>query len=77
MIYAAGTDKGLLRDINEDSYMIIPGCSETSCPSSLPTGLAGTTAEVASRMAVEYIGTILVLKGCFDSGNMSEGSKRW
>ncbi|MFY9568115.1 MAG: Stp1/IreP family PP2C-type Ser/Thr phosphatase [Acetivibrionales bacterium] len=54
--YAAGTDKGLLRDINEDSYMIIPGCSDTFCAFVIADGLGGhNCGEIASRMAVEYI----------------------
>jgi serine/threonine protein phosphatase PrpC len=73
LIYAAGTDKGLLRDINEDSYMIIPGCSETSCVFVIADGLGGhNCGEVASRMAVEYIRDNIGTEGCFDSGNMSE-----
>jgi protein phosphatase len=71
--YAAGTDRGLLRDINEDSYMIIPGCSDTSCAFVIADGLGGhNSGEIASRMAVEYIRDNLDAAGCFDGENASE-----
>lgn len=73
MKYAAGTDRGLLRDINEDSYMIIPGCSDTSCAFVIADGLGGhNSGEIASRMAVEYIRDNLDAAGCFDGENASE-----
>ncbi len=54
--YAAGTDRGILRDVNEDSYMIIPGCSQTCCAFVIADGLGGhNSGEIASRLAVEYI----------------------
>lgn len=72
MKYAAGTDKGLLRDINEDSYMIIPGRSDTSCVFVIADGLGGhNSGEVASRMAVEYIRDNIGAEGCFDSADLS------
>ncbi len=73
MKYAAGTDRGLLRDINEDSYMIIPGCSDTSCAFVIADGLGGhNSGEIASRMAVEYIRDNLDAAGCFDGENAGE-----
>lgn len=73
MKYAAGTDRGLLRDINEDSYMIIPGCSDTSCAFVIADGLGGhNSGEIASRMAVEHIRDNLDAAGCFDGENASE-----
>ena len=72
MKYAAGTDKGLLRDLNEDSYIIVPGCSGASCAFVIADGLGGhNSGEVASRMAVEYIRDNIGAEGCFNGENTS------
>jgi protein phosphatase len=55
--YATGTDKGLLRDTNEDSFMIIPGGSASPYVFIIADGMGGhNCGEIASKMAVEYIG---------------------
>lgn len=56
MKYAAGTDKGLVRETNEDSYNIIPGSQEAPYVFIVADGMGGhNCGEIASRTAVEYI----------------------
>lgn len=56
MKYAAGTDKGLVREINEDSYNILPGNQEAPYVFIVADGMGGhNCGEIASRVAVEYI----------------------
>ena len=56
MKYAAGTDKGLVRDTNEDSCNIIPGDREVPYVFIVADGMGGhNCGEIASNMAVEYI----------------------
>lgn len=56
MKYAAGTDKGLVREINEDSYNIIPGSQEAPYVFIVADGMGGhNCGEIASSAAVEYI----------------------
>lgn len=71
MRYAAETDKGILRDINEDSYAIIPGSSETSCAFVIADGMGGhNCGELASRLAVEYIRDNLRIEAYADDQDM-------
>jgi serine/threonine protein phosphatase PrpC len=57
MRYAVKSDKGLKRDINEDSYNIIEGCSEIPITFVIADGMGGhNSGELASRMAVECAG---------------------
>ena len=54
--FAAGTDKGLLREINEDSCMIIPGCSSSLYAFIIADGMGGhNCGEIASRMTVDFV----------------------
>lgn len=56
MKFAVETDKGLIRDINEDSYIILPGSPNTPCVFIVADGMGGhNCGEMASSMAVEYI----------------------
>jgi serine/threonine protein phosphatase PrpC len=62
--FAAGTDKGLLREINEDSCMIIPGCSSSPYAFIIADGMGGhNCGEIASRMAVEYVSEFMRSNG--------------
>lgn len=57
MRFAVGTDRGLVREINEDSYRIIPESSQTPCVFIIADGMGGhNCGEIASRMAVDFIG---------------------
>ncbi len=54
--FAAGTDRGLVRDGNEDSYRIIEKSSQNPYVYIIADGMGGhNCGEVASRMAVDYI----------------------
>jgi protein phosphatase len=54
--YAACTDRGLVRDNNEDSYRIIEGTAINPYAFIVADGMGGhNCGEVASRMAVDYI----------------------
>lgn len=57
MRFAAGTDRGLIRESNEDNYRIIPRSSKNPCVCVIADGMGGhNCGEVASRMAVDFIG---------------------
>lgn len=61
MRFAAGTDKGLVREINEDSYNVIAGGAETPYVFIIADGMGGhNCGEVASSAAVEYISNSIV-----------------
>jgi serine/threonine protein phosphatase PrpC len=54
--FAARSDRGLVRELNEDSYGIISGSSEIPFVFIVADGMGGhNCGEVASRMAVEYV----------------------
>ena len=56
MIFAAETDRGLVRDINEDSYRIIEGSDGLPNLFVIADGMGGhSCGELASKTAVEYI----------------------
>ncbi len=56
MKYAAGTDRGLVRETNEDSFNVIPGSQEAPYVFIVADGMGGhNCGEIASRTAVEYI----------------------
>ena len=56
MKFAAGTDRGLKREINEDPYRIIPESSQNPSAFIIADGMGGhNCGEVASRMTVDYI----------------------
>lgn len=56
MKFAAGTDRGLVREINEDSYSVIADCEETPYVFIIADGMGGhNCGEIASRAAVEHI----------------------
>ena len=78
MKFAAGTDRGLIREINEDSCMIIPGCSTSPCAFIVADGMGGhNCGEIASRMTVEYISELVRGNGSSlagtDAGNVLTG----
>jgi len=54
--YAAKTDRGLVRELNEDSYKIIVGDNSSYFAFVVADGMGGhKCGELASRVAVEYI----------------------
>jgi len=54
--YAAKTDRGLVRELNEDSYKIIVGDDSCYFAFIVADGMGGhSCGELASRVAVEYI----------------------
>lgn len=56
MKFAAGTDRGLVREINEDCYNMIAGGAEAPYVFIVADGMGGhNCGEIASRTAVEYI----------------------
>ncbi|HEX2946548.1 MAG TPA: Stp1/IreP family PP2C-type Ser/Thr phosphatase [Clostridia bacterium] len=62
--FAAGTDRGLIREINEDSYRILPGSSESPCVFIIADGMGGhNCGEVASSMAVAHLGEAITSEG--------------
>jgi len=62
--FAAGTDKGLVRDTNEDSFRIIPESSKNPCVVIIADGMGGhNCGEVASKMTVDYISEFIDRKG--------------
>lgn len=67
LIYAAETDKGIVRELNEDSCAIIPVSAESSCVFVIADGMGGhNCGELASRLAVEYIKDNLHIEACTD-----------
>jgi protein phosphatase len=72
--FAAGTDKGLLREINEDSFMIIHGCSSSPYVFILADGMGGhNCGEIASRMTVDCVSESISNNSIrFDDANMRE-----
>ena len=67
MRFAAGTDKGLIREINEDSYTIIKGCDGSPYVFAVADGMGGhNCGEIASGTAIEYI-----------SNSIADGSGRF
>lgn len=64
MRFAAGTDTGLIRNSNEDSYRIIPESSQNPCVVIIADGMGGhNCGEVASRMTVDYISDYMERSG--------------
>jgi protein phosphatase len=58
--YAAKTDKGLVRSINEDCYNIVSGCPGITAAFIIADGMGGHNAgEIASSIAVEHISDAL------------------
>ena len=56
MKFDARTDRGLIREINEDSFNVIEGCAEAPYAFIIADGMGGhNCGEIASRAAVEYI----------------------
>lgn len=79
MRFAAGTDRGLVRDSNEDSYKIIPESSQNSYVYIIADGMGGhNCGEVASRMAVDFISNYVQKDGnrLFSSQNIEEKLKK-
>ncbi|MGE5613403.1 MAG: Stp1/IreP family PP2C-type Ser/Thr phosphatase [Bacillota bacterium] len=69
MKFAARSDRGLVRELNEDSYRIISGSSGTPFVFIVADGMGGhNCGEVASKMTVEYI------KNTVERGGFSLGS---
>ncbi len=76
--FAADTDRGLLREINEDSCRIIPGCSSSPYVFIIADGMGGhKCGEVASSMTVDYIGELIRNNSCrFGSESMQQELSR-
>jgi protein phosphatase len=77
--FAAGTDRGLVRDSNEDSYKIIPESSQNPYVYIIADGMGGhNCGEVASRMAVDFISNYVQKDGnrLFSSQNIEEKLKK-
>ncbi len=56
MKFASATDRGLVREINEDSCIAIAGSANNPCVFIIADGMGGhNCGEIASRAAVEYI----------------------
>ena len=56
MRFAVKTDKGMVREINEDSYNIIAGYSDIPDTFIVADGMGGhNSGEVASKMAVDFV----------------------
>lgn len=75
MIFAAGTDRGLTREINEDSYNVIAGSANAPYAFIIADGMGGhNCGEIASKASIEYIsesiacnaGRFLPVEGCGD-----------
>jgi serine/threonine protein phosphatase PrpC len=68
--FAAESDRGLVREINEDCYRIIKGFSRTPSVFIVADGMGGhNCGEIASRMTVEYI------SGAVEQGLLDLGSR--
>lgn len=78
MKFAAGTDRGLVREKNEDSYNIITGSENAPYIFVIADGMGGhNCGEIASRAAVEYINdSIAQDSGRFLSIESSEAELR-
>ncbi len=64
MKFAAGTDRGLIRELNEDSYRILPDSSQSPCVFIIADGMGGhNCGEVASRMAVDHLSESIINEG--------------
>lgn len=64
MKFAAGTDIGLIRQLNEDSYRILPGSSQSPSVFIIADGMGGhNCGEVASRMAVDHLSEAINAEG--------------
>lgn len=64
MRFAAETDRGLKREINEDCHRIITESSQNPCAFIIADGMGGhNCGEVASRMTVDYISDFIVHSG--------------
>lgn len=64
MKFAAGTDRGLVREINEDSYGILPGSSQSPYAFIIADGMGGhNCGEIASRMAVDILLDAILCNG--------------
>jgi len=60
MKYAVKSDKGLVRDNNEDSFSILGGSKEIPLTFIIADGMGGhNSGELASKMAVEYVGNYI------------------
>jgi protein phosphatase len=71
--FAAGTDKGLLREINEDSCMIIPGCSSSLYAFIIADGMGGhNCGEIASRMTVDFVSESIRNSSKLDDENIQQ-----
>ena len=74
--FAAGTDRGLIREINEDSYRILPGSSQSSCVFIIADGMGGhNCGEVASRMAVDHLSESIANEGVGNSSTDDVGTE--
>jgi 23S rRNA (adenine2503-C2)-methyltransferase len=73
--FAAESDRGLVREINEDCYRIIKGSSRTPFVFIVADGMGGhNCGEIASRMTVEYISDA-VEQGVLDFGSAEDMEK--
>lgn len=72
MKYAACTDKGLVRDNNEDSYRIIEGTASNPYAFIIADGMGGhNCGEVASSMAADYISEAILKDNCCSTSDVN------
>lgn len=59
-MFGARSDKGMVREINEDSFNVIAGSQGQPCTFIIADGMGGhNSGEVASKMAVDFISNYL------------------
>lgn len=77
MRFGVKTDKGMLREINEDSYNIISGYPGIPVSFVVADGMGGhNSGEIASKMAVDFISNhILQFPEAFQKDDISEEIK--
>lgn len=74
MRYAVKSDRGNVREINEDSYNILAGYSNVPVSFIIADGMGGhNSGEIASQMAVNYIGSYIMEnpEGFLDENSIS------
>ncbi|MCX8129011.1 MAG: Stp1/IreP family PP2C-type Ser/Thr phosphatase [Clostridia bacterium] len=75
--FGVKSDKGMVREINEDSYNIIAGYSEIPVAFIIADGMGGhNSGEIASKMAVEYISnSVMNISKDFENSDIAETIK--
>ncbi len=72
MKFAVCTDKGLVRENNEDSYMIVEGTGLNPYAFIVADGMGGhNCGEVASKLTTEYISEAIINKNYFSTSDVN------